>query len=498
MSYKKFAIILSLIFLSFKPLSASEGQLQIQVAKLVNAENNFLFVSTGVPFTPGQIFSDKDFSIFDQNGQELRIAVKTLAKWQSDGSIRSLLVQFSYVVDKKYAPVTIKWGYARKSEDLPVKDIGQTLPEGYLVLPAKWLCGSLIIGEQVPMGNNPYSKLTERNYLFPKYDENIKKIYSLLEEKKVTGDIRNDGYYDITHVLYQLYVRSGDIEFLKAARKEALKYRNEIIQGGPERGRHNTYRQSRYVYVEGMADDYLLMGDSTSLQVASYMAEYLKKAFPLEKYFYQKNSSRFWTEREAAFPFLGIAVYYELAGNQEDLEYTNKIMQNLYRTQKEWPQKGGFIHNLYAHDPEEGARKDEYGGSPFMTGLVLEAIVKYHQITKSEIAKDSIFMALDWLIKDCLAPDERSFIYLTCDNSRGRGHPDLNLLIAHAFGYGYKISGYTRKEYLELGKKVFEEGVNKAYLGDRKHFNQNYRSSGHFLAYISQQDTKTINDLKNN
>jgi hypothetical protein len=102
------------------------------------------------------------------------------------------------------------------------------------------------------------------------------------------------------------------------------------------------------------------------------------------------------------------------------------------------------------------------------------------------MAKDSIFRALDWVMKEGLSPDGNGLVYLTCDKHRYSKHPDLNLVIAHAFGYGYKISGYERKDYLKVGKALFEEGINKAYLNDRKHFNQNYRSSGHFLAYIEE------------
>jgi len=159
-------------------------------------------------------------------------------------------------------------------------------------------------------------------------------------------------------------------------------------------------------------------------------------------------------------------------------------MKNLYRTQEQWPKRGGFIHNLYTHDPEEGAKPYEYGGSPFMTGLLLEPIVKYHQLTNSDIAKDSLYKALDWLIKEGIAPDGTNLLYSTAAAQSEDGHPDLNMLVVQAFGYGYKISEGKRADYLELGKKLFERGAEDAYLGDRKHFNQNYRSSGHFLSYI--------------
>ena len=126
-----------------------------------------------------------------------------------------------------------------------------------------------------------------------------------------------------------------------------------------------------------------------------------------------------------------------------------------------------------------------------MTGLLLEAIVEYHRVTGNDSAADSIFRALDWLINECLVPSSDTFIYTTADVNRDSdGEPDLNLLIVHAFGYGYRISGYQREEYLDIGRKVFERGINEAYLSRRKHFNQNYRSSGHFLAYIKDRATK--------
>ncbi len=38
---------------------------------------------------------------------------------------------------------------------------------------------------------------------------------------------------------------------------------------------------------------------------------------------------------------------------------------------------------------------------------------------------------------------------------------------------------------------MFQRGVADAFLGKRKHFNQNFRSSGHFLAYIARPSTPT-------
>ena len=450
------------------------GTLEVPVVRL-RADRSTALVSSGVPFAPGQLFSERNIAIL-LDGQDLSIGTKVLAQWPQDGSIRSVLVQFPLRMDAAQQPVTLQWGRPRSTKDVPVHLVDWDFPEALMLLPARWLCDSQVIGEQVPLYGHKFSA----------YDERLAKFYPKRRDDPKTGDIRNDGYYSTPHVFYQLYVRSGDLDMFIAARRELLAYRDQdIVLEGPRRGGHKTYRETRYVYVEALADDYLLTGDERSRTVASYMAEYLTSRFPVERAFSPHGSTAFWTEREAAFPFLGVLAYYEISGDDAFRRIADAYMTNLYNTQLAWPGRGGFIHNLYAHDPTEHGRPDEWGGSPFMTGLLLEAVVQYHRLTGSETAAASLFLALDWLMGEALAPDGASFRYLTADYYRHKnGSPDLNLLIAHAFGYGYKISGYTRADYAAFGEKIFTRGVQGASLEDRKHFNQNYRSSGHFLAYL--------------
>jgi len=376
----------------------------------------------------------------------------------------------------------MKWGVPRPSEDLKITEPIWDYPEGFIVMPKEWLCASGVIGEQVPMGQT----------LFPAYDQRLESKFTEIRDKGWTGNLSEDGFYSIAHVFYQFYVRSGDLKYFLAARKELLHYReNQIVLEGEERGKSTASPSPMYIYVEALADDYLLTGDPRSLQVAGYMAEYLMKKSPPQNAFCPKDSKQFWTERNQAFTFLGILTYYQLTLNKDYLKIADELMKNLYKTQLEWPSRGGFIHNLYAHDPDEGARPDEYGGSPFMTGILLEPIIEYHRMTQNDTAADSIFRALDWLIDEGLAASGDSFRYMTADKyDDSGGTPDLDLLIVHALGYGYKISGYQRQDYLDIGIKVFERAVREAYVDRRKHFNQNHRSSAHFLAYIKNELTR--------
>ncbi len=465
-----------------EPAPQTSGSLDVMVVRLRGEPGGPALVSNGVPFAPGQLASERDVVVL-RDGQELPIATQVLARWPKDHSIRSLLVQFHLPGLDSDAPVTLVWGRTRQATDASPTPIAWDAPEGFLALPAYWLCDSQVIGAQVPM----YA------HGFPGYDTQIRQHYPLRRDDQLQGDIRVDGYYSTPHAFYQLYVRSGEPDIFLAARKELLAYRErELVHEGPDAGRHITYSQTRYVYVEAMADDYLLTGDPRSREVAKAMVDYLTRTFPPSKAFYPKGATNFWTEREAASPLLGVVAYYEMTGEDHFLRLAKEYVDNLYKTQQEWPERGGFIHNLYAHDTEEGARPDEYGGSPFMTGLLLEGISRYHRLTGDETAARSIFMALDWLMNEGLASDGSTFLYLTSDNYRGEpGHPDLNMLVAHAFGYGYKLSGYTRADYLDLGTRIFQRGIQDAFLGKRKHFNQNFRSSGHFLAYIAQPAAAT-------
>ncbi len=461
-----------------------QGQMKVPVIRLQkDASSQPILVSTGIPFAKGQLSSENDVSFFKEDGQEIAVAVRVLARWP-DASIRSLLVQFPFQIPEKYEYITMQWGRSRTVKGLDVVEPSWQFPAGMMLLPAPWLCASEVSGPQVPFGQT----------LFPGYDANIEKHVENILAIPWKGKVSEDLYYDLPHVLYQLYIRTGDVIYFLYARRELLYYRKDhVIHEGPKKGQSTDGTKTRYLFVQAMADDYFLTGDRRSLDAAGEMVGYMEQAFTPDMAFYAKTRNNFWTEREAAFPLIGFVTYYEMTGDPKYLEISREIVQNLHKTQKEWPGRGGFIHNLYAHDPEEGARPDEYGGSPFMTGLLLEGIVEFHRLTDDDTAADSIFRALEWLMREGMGTAD-AIKYLTADKYSGsQGEPDLNMLVAQAFAYGYKISGFTKQDILDTGVRLFKKGVSSAYLAKRKHFAQNYRSSGHFLAYV--QDAPVVQNL---
>jgi hypothetical protein len=120
-----------------------------------------------------------------------------------------------------------------------------------------------------------------------------------------------------------------------------------------------------------------------------------------------------------------------------------------------------------------------------MSGLLLEAIVKYHKMTNDSIARESILMAVDDLWARYRATGSLagvSFVYLGC-SAYVDGTADLDNLIAHAYGYAYVLTG--NETYKTRGTTLFNTSVADGYTGSHKHYDQQFRVSGHFPPYIS-------------
>jgi len=108
-------------------------------------------------------------------------------------------------------------------------------------------------------------------------------------------------------------------------------------------------------------------------------------------------------------------------------------------------------------------------------------------LTGDDNAAQSIFMALDYLMENCLASTGKhigkSFVYLGCPK-RTNGVPDLDNLISYAYAYGYKLSDYIREDYLDLARDLLNTSVDYGVVHRSKQFNQQFRTSGHTIFYL--------------
>jgi hypothetical protein len=140
--------------------------------------------------------------------------------------------------------------------------------------------------------------------------------------------------------------------------------------------------------------------------------------------------------------------------------------------------------------------RGQYYIQPFMVGLTMEALIMYHEANSdpSEQAKviSNVKICLDWLWANAWVAADAAFWYenYVPDASvpffQKAGAPDLNLLIAPAYAWLYKVTRDTT--YRDRGDRVFVGGVQAAYLDGIKQFNQNYIRSFDFVKWRQQAE----------
>ncbi len=92
--------------------------------------------------------------------------------------------------------------------------------------------------------------------------------------------------------------------------------------------------------------------------------------------------------------------------------------------------------------------------------------------------------AVDYMWTNNWVASAQAFQYLDSTRCQGgdRGPaPDLNLMVASGFGFLYQQTGNAA--YRTNGDAVFTGGVNGAYIGGDKQFNQQFTSSYRYLGY---------------
>ena len=447
------------------------GTVQVYSGAGANGPTNL--VSNSVPFKPGVATSASAIRV-TTGGVEVPIATQVLATWPADGSIRALLVQFSAAASGTY---TVEVGTGRTTQDRTFLPVTWDVPTRILTFPASYLSASLIVGEQKPLGQTG----------FPAWDQKQLNSFTRIETVGTAACASTDQYYDSITTAYQLYARTGDVRHMAVARRWALHHRRDQIYlsgGNVGHGQCPDISKTRYTFPQGLVEDYFMFGDPEARRVAGLIVDNFYMTHGGNNYYQAPNSRGFFTEREAAFALIGVLSYYEATGNPAYLDHVRTRVASLHRMQVDNGRRA-WVHNLYDHDPSEGCSPTDYGSSPWMSGLLLEAIVHYHQLSNDPVARESILMAVDDLRARYLATGSNagaSFVYLGC-SAYSDGTPDLDNLIAHAYGYAYRLTGDT--SYRTLGTALFNTSVEDGSAGSAKHYDQQFRSSGHFPAYIS-------------
>jgi Bacterial Ig domain len=278
-----------------------------------------------------------------------------------------------------------------------------------------------------------------------------------------TGSL-GDVYYDMTRVMYQIADYTGDSSWAQCAGVARALYRDGyvLLIDGHVAGYWN--------FPTGLTLDFQRTGDGLSQEAVTLLSEnaaYAADVTPLA-----------WTEmadrsREVAYAILSY-IDSETLGQPRRARRA-ELVDQAYGHMDQW-----FVQFTW-----QGPDRTLGQFSPFMVALTAHSLIRDWEQTGDPRLIPTLRMAADWLWANAWLPAERSMFYDAVNNGTGPGSgaPDLNLLIAPMYAFLYRQTGDPK--YRDEGDALFAGGVDLAYLGDGKHFDQNYWWSFDYVRWRS-------------
>jgi len=270
----------------------------------------------------------------------------------------------------------------------------------------------------------------------------------------------NVWYYDGQRVYYQIADYTGDPSWTQAAALVEKLYRDGYLL--KHKGRLPGWR----VFPHGLLEDYRHTEDELSKEAALLLANN-------SAYMRRGGGVSAALSRETAY-CLGAYLVAEAFGAPRHAKFGQALDFALGHLEQ-W-----FVsRNFLEHYPKGSM-------PPFMVGLTCEALIQYYQSSKDPRIPHAVKTAVDWLWDHAWIDANQSFYYRNADPYNpdaklAKGAPDLNLMIAPAFAWLYRLTGDPK--YRGRGDKVFAGGVKGAWLGGGKQFTQSYRWSFDYVQW---------------
>ncbi len=310
--------------------------------------------------------------------------------------------------------------------------------------------------------------------------------------------------YDLAHGLFLQYLRTGDRRFYLRAEQAARHHVDvDVVHavnphlknpwGPPPRvgdvwlhclnhtgGYYEdsplpvsrTYHMGHstnfgHVWVSGDLDYYYLTGDRRALEVSREIADAMASHMP----------TRYGTHiRALGWPMILVLAAYEATGDEKYLEAAHKNWEVLKKNidwERGWVVRLAGDHCLHPKGSTREERQSKYrdqrceGNVPFMEGLTLCALARYHRVTGDPEVLRAITVGIDQMIRECWQEDVKTFRYTACPLS---SKTPYCLFMLSAEAMAYEVAQTGNQEHL----RILREGIRAAIPeGDGHHFGKN-------------------------
>ncbi|MBI5799729.1 MAG: hypothetical protein HZA92_03245 [Verrucomicrobia bacterium] len=158
-----------------------------------------------------------------------------------------------------------------------------------------------------------------------------------------------------------------------------------------------------HVWIGGDLNYYYLTGDRRARDVALLAADAMVGNMPV------RSGTHI---RDLGWPMILVLAAYEATGDAKYLDAATKAWQVLKQNLD--PQRGWVVKLAVGHclHPLGGQRCE--GNVPFMEGLTLGALARYHRLTGNPDVLKAMTIGVDQMIRECWMEDLKTFRYTAC------------------------------------------------------------------------------------
>ncbi len=391
------------------PQAPTRGQVPVSLHRVAGAAGRQM-VSFGAPFPRGAVTDLAAITIRDAAGNELPARIEELTRWRPYGasggasSIRAALVHVEVDVSAPESYVFLRWGQRAsrslgnqpdpKSRWIAVADgeypAAIREPAVYATFTPDWLAGCMFRTRTVQLNDDAALSWFDES-MMGFAQTAVNDVPAQVTERI---DYQNDEapwLFDRALALFNVYVRTGEVKWLRHAHRAAQYYASRLS----DRGYFNfkSYDDLKYSYGHSLLVDLMLTGDRSLLpkiEAVGRAANDWTETYSI--------GSQFWTERHHAYALLAALAAWEATGKATYAARADAIMRATYAHAANppdgMPKDGCLPHTRRSH---EGDDMDEPVCSPWMTALFADAVWRYWLHAQDDKALRLLAGFGDWI-----------------------------------------------------------------------------------------------------
>ena len=276
-----------------------------------------------------------------------------------------------------------------------------------------------------------------------------------------------DNEYDIAYALFQQFARTGRWEIVALARHSAI-HMTDVdfmadsgdmrFHGYHERAEdHQAARAPRrelgHVWTDGFWLLHFLFGDPFAREAALALTATLREDFAGED---DDAVRRHFTgcERAVGWPMVAMSATAEAQPDRATLDTLERMSRYVAKYMADPDAEFEAVKEIDGRPAQWWRCAAEDGCKPFMLGILLEGLERYHRLSSSPAAREAILRIARFLRDVMWVPTVSAFRYeLNAYNRRHRPlvPHEINLLVARGIAYAYDLKGDESFRDLTLG-----------------------------------------------